>query len=61
MKSFLGSSCEPWIFIRFNRCGLENSDKNANVICRRISMAGLSSKTVPHLADAIHAAVTRAA
>ncbi|XP_034684041.1 aspartate aminotransferase, cytoplasmic [Vitis riparia] len=26
----------------------------------RISMAGLSSKTVPHLADAIHAAVTRA-
>ncbi|XP_048227947.1 aspartate aminotransferase, cytoplasmic [Ricinus communis] len=25
----------------------------------RISMAGLSSKTVPHLADAIHAAVTR--
>lgn len=29
-------------------------------MCRRISMAGLSSKTVPHLADAIHAAVTRA-
>ncbi|XP_076941266.1 aspartate aminotransferase, cytoplasmic-like [Bidens hawaiensis] len=27
----------------------------------RISMAGLSSKTVPHLADAMHAAVTRAA
>lgn len=27
----------------------------------RISMAGLSSRTVPHLADAIHAAVTRAA
>lgn len=27
--------------------------------CRRISMAGLSSRTVPHLADAIHAAVTR--
>ncbi|XAR70879.1 Aspartate transaminase [Bertholletia excelsa] len=27
----------------------------------RISMAGLSSKTVPHLADAIHAAVTRSA
>ncbi|KAA8521796.1 hypothetical protein F0562_012469 [Nyssa sinensis] len=27
----------------------------------RISMAGLSSKTVPHLADAIHAAVTRVA
>ncbi|XP_058001775.1 aspartate aminotransferase, cytoplasmic isozyme 1-like [Hevea brasiliensis] len=27
----------------------------------RISTAGLSSKTVPHLADAIHAAVTRAA
>lgn len=27
----------------------------------RISMAGLSSKTVPHLADAIHAVVTRAA
>ncbi|KAK8682852.1 hypothetical protein V6N13_038934 [Hibiscus sabdariffa] len=26
----------------------------------RISMAGLSSSTVPHLADAIHAAVTRA-
>ncbi|XVE98156.1 hypothetical protein REPUB_Repub03eG0081200 [Reevesia pubescens] len=26
----------------------------------RISMAGLSSRTVPHLADAIHAAVTRA-
>ncbi|RWW70101.1 hypothetical protein BHE74_00022238 [Ensete ventricosum] len=26
---------------------------------RRISMAGLSSKTVPHLADAVHAAVTR--
>ncbi|KAI4377638.1 hypothetical protein MLD38_015234 [Melastoma candidum] len=26
----------------------------------RISMAGLSSKTVPHLADAIHAAVTKA-
>lgn len=25
----------------------------------RISMAGLSTKTVPHLADAIHAAVTR--
>lgn len=25
---------------------------------RRISMAGLSSRTVPHLADAIHAAVT---
>ncbi|CAI0628826.1 unnamed protein product [Linum tenue] len=25
----------------------------------RISMAGLSSRTVPHLADAIHAAVTR--
>lgn len=25
----------------------------------RISMAGLSSKTVPHLADAIHAAVLR--
>nr|AAM91546.1 aspartate aminotransferase Asp2 [Arabidopsis thaliana] len=25
----------------------------------RISMAGLSSKTVPHLADAMHAAVTR--
>ncbi|XVF11969.1 hypothetical protein REPUB_Repub08aG0074400 [Reevesia pubescens] len=25
----------------------------------RISMAGLSSKTIPHLADAIHAAVTR--
>ncbi|KAH0650189.1 hypothetical protein KY284_030101 [Solanum tuberosum] len=27
----------------------------------RISMAGLSSRTVPHLADAMHAAVTRAA
>nr|BAX08660.1 aspartate aminotransferase [Gentiana triflora] len=27
----------------------------------RISMAGLSSRTVPHLADAIHSAVTRAA
>lgn len=27
----------------------------------RISMAGLSSRTVPHLVDAIHAAVTRAA
>ncbi|GAB2284853.1 Aspartate aminotransferase 3, chloroplastic [Dionaea muscipula] len=27
----------------------------------RISMAGLSSKTAPHLADAIHAAVTRTA
>ncbi|KAL0407765.1 UNVERIFIED_CONTAM: Aspartate aminotransferase, cytoplasmic [Sesamum radiatum] len=27
----------------------------------RISMAGLSSRTVPHLADAIHAAVTRVA
>ncbi|KAI5060900.1 hypothetical protein GOP47_0023405 [Adiantum capillus-veneris] len=27
----------------------------------RISMAGLSSKTVPHLADAIHAAVTKKA
>ncbi|KAK4761677.1 hypothetical protein SAY87_029561 [Trapa incisa] len=27
----------------------------------RISMAGLSSRTVPHLADAIHAAVTKAA
>ncbi|KAL8054307.1 hypothetical protein ABFX02_05G128900 [Erythranthe guttata] len=27
----------------------------------RISMAGLSSRTVPHLADAIHAAVTRLA
>ncbi|OVA20333.1 Aspartate/other aminotransferase [Macleaya cordata] len=27
----------------------------------RISMAGLSSRTVPHLADAIHAAVTRMA
>ncbi|KAI3446986.1 hypothetical protein Pfo_003651 [Paulownia fortunei] len=27
----------------------------------RISMAGLSSKTVPHLADAIHAAVTKIA
>ncbi|KAI4337475.1 hypothetical protein L6164_015888 [Bauhinia variegata] len=27
----------------------------------RISMAGLSAKTVPHLADAIHAAVTRIA
>ncbi|KAK2978901.1 hypothetical protein RJ640_012509 [Escallonia rubra] len=26
----------------------------------RISMAGLSSRTIPHLADAIHAAVTRA-
>ncbi|KAI3967591.1 hypothetical protein MKW92_048787, partial [Papaver armeniacum] len=26
----------------------------------RISMAGLSSRTVPHLADAIHAAVTKA-
>ncbi|GER32520.1 aspartate aminotransferase [Striga asiatica] len=26
---------------------------------RRISMAGLSSRTVPHLADAIHAAVTK--
>ena len=25
----------------------------------RISMAGLSSRTVPHLADAIHAAVTK--
>ncbi|RDX79522.1 Aspartate aminotransferase 1 [Mucuna pruriens] len=27
----------------------------------RISMAGLSSRTIPHLADAIHAAVTRVA
>ncbi|XP_016479747.1 aspartate aminotransferase, cytoplasmic isoform X1 [Nicotiana tabacum] len=27
----------------------------------RISMAGLSSRTIPHLADAIHAAVTKAA
>ncbi|GJX82465.1 hypothetical protein Tco_0331946 [Tanacetum coccineum] len=27
-------------------------------ICRRISMVGLSSRTVPHLADVIHAAVT---
>ncbi|KAK4370241.1 hypothetical protein RND71_009716 [Anisodus tanguticus] len=27
----------------------------------RISMAGLSSRTVPHLADAMHAAVTKAA
>ncbi|XWS72039.1 hypothetical protein CRYUN_Cryun02cG0006600 [Craigia yunnanensis] len=26
----------------------------------RISMAGLSSKTIPHLTDAVHAAVTRA-
>lgn len=25
---------------------------------RRINMAGLSTRTVPHLADAIHAAVT---
>jgi hypothetical protein len=25
--------------------------------CRRISMAGLSTKTIPHLADAINAAV----
>lgn len=32
---------------------------DANACCRRISMAGLRSKTVPHLADAIHAAVTR--
>jgi hypothetical protein len=28
------------------------------VLCRRINMAGLGPKTVPHLADAIHAAVT---
>ncbi|GKB48087.1 hypothetical protein Tco_0898840 [Tanacetum coccineum] len=27
-------------------------------ICRRISMAGLSFRTVPHLADVIYAAVT---
>ena len=27
--------------------------------CRRISMASLTTKTVPHLADAIHAAVTQ--
>ncbi|KAH6777278.1 aspartate aminotransferase 3 [Perilla frutescens var. frutescens] len=27
----------------------------------KISMAGLSSRTIPHLADAIHAAVTKAA
>ena len=30
------------------------------VILRRISMAGLSSRTVSHLADAIHAAVVGA-
>lgn len=30
-------------------------------VCRRISMAGLSTRTIPHLADAIHAAVTKAA
>lgn len=27
-------------------------------LCRRINMAGLGPKTVPHLVDAMHAAVT---
>lgn len=40
-----------WFQIESNSCFF--------TLCRRISMAGLSSKTVPHLADAIHAAVTR--
>ena len=54
-QGFLDSGCWVWAceteFVELVGC---------LVILRRISMAGLSSRTVPHLADAIHAAVVGA-
>ncbi|KAL3745304.1 hypothetical protein ACJRO7_014422 [Eucalyptus globulus] len=53
MFTFTGLNSEQVAFMRQEYHIYMTSDG-------RISMAGLSSRTVPHLADAIHAAVTRA-
>ncbi|CAI9775701.1 unnamed protein product [Fraxinus pennsylvanica] len=52
MFTFTGLNSEQVAFMRKEYHIYMTSDG-------RISMAGLSSRTVPHLADAIHAAVTR--
>lgn len=54
MFTFTGLNAEQVLFITREYHIYMTSDG-------RISMAGLSSRTVPHLADAMHAAVTRAA
>ncbi|KNA06713.1 hypothetical protein SOVF_178490 isoform B [Spinacia oleracea] len=54
MFTFTGLNAEQVSFMRNEYHIYMTSDG-------RISMAGLSSRTVPHLADAIHAAVTRVA
>ncbi|KAK6129735.1 hypothetical protein DH2020_036536 [Rehmannia glutinosa] len=54
MFTFTGLNSEQVAFMRKEYHIYMTSDG-------RISMAGLSSRTVPHLADAIHAAVTRVA
>ncbi|KAK6129692.1 hypothetical protein DH2020_036558 [Rehmannia glutinosa] len=54
MFTFTGLNSEQVAFMRNEYHIYMTSDG-------RISMAGLSSRTVPHLADAIHAAVTRVA
>ncbi|XP_021741506.1 aspartate aminotransferase, cytoplasmic-like isoform X1 [Chenopodium quinoa] len=54
MFTFTGLNAEQVSFMRQEYHIYMTSDG-------RISMAGLSSRTVPHLADAVHAAVTRVA
>lgn len=49
-------TCETSILVLF--LSLEFADSSRTVLGRRINMAGLSSKRVPYLVDALHAAVT---
>jgi len=56
MFTFTGLNSEQVAFMRQEYHIYMTSDGR---ISRRISMAGLSMRTVPHLADAIHAAVTQ--
>lgn len=58
LEACLSICVKQYILMGQNNCQLWLLSPCFLSICRRISMAGLSSRTVPHLADAIHAAVT---